>query len=176
MAGITPACAGSTRLCGSNRPRTRDHPRLRGEHAGWGKILFSDDGSPPPARGAPYLSDAHRPRVGITPACAGSTGYIRVLCRDPSDHPRLRGEHHLCELLEDSKIGSPPPARGAHDLAALVHAIERITPACAGSTMSSSRCASNFADHPRLRGEHPSPEPRTTPCRRITPACAGSTV
>ena len=50
--------------------------------------------------------------------------------------------------------GSPPPARGAQValLGGLV--VERITPACAGSTCLVVVWHSDPWDHPRLRGEH----------------------
>ena len=113
--GIIPACAGSTRPCGSTLPYVQgssphargarrrracswpprwDHPRMRGEHG---------NSARPGA-----------PRAGIIPACAGSTGGsrgieysdegssphargARVIAPRPSrtcwDHPRMRGEH-----------------------------------------------------------------------------------
>ena len=50
--GIIPACAGSTSSRSSSRSPTRDHPRLRGEHACMWPELSTLTGSSPLARGA----------------------------------------------------------------------------------------------------------------------------
>ena len=109
--GIIPACAGSTRL---RVLQQGDHPRMRGEHriAADTPQLFV--GSSPHARGAPDL--AHRPhaRLGIIPACAGSTSGTTRCPSARRDHPRMRGEHGLARLV------------GRH--------VPGIIPACAGST------------------------------------------
>ena len=74
--GIIPACAGSTRSWTCPIPRTRDHPRMCGEHALLMTRATSRPGSSPHVRGA--LRDrVHRRRhAGIIPACAGSTWYF----------------------------------------------------------------------------------------------------
>ncbi len=71
--GIIPACAGSTRTYPPPAARSRDHPRLRGEHWSRSRPKSSRSGSSPPARGARLcaLSGRYEPR--IIPACAGST-------------------------------------------------------------------------------------------------------
>ena len=56
--GIIPACAGSTRCSPSCPRRSRDHPRMRGEHDG-GQIGGSNPwGSSPHARGAHFTTSA----------------------------------------------------------------------------------------------------------------------
>jgi len=193
---ITPACAGSTRWS-SGTPATRaDHPRLRGEHAINRALPQGVTGSPPPARGARRARRARREPRRITPACAGSTASagMRPLAR--ADHPRLRGEHTRACVTVGALIGSPPPARGAHQRERRRGGGVRITPACAGSTHVLVWALVDRADHPRLRGEHLStggqvgqatgspPPARGAPGAalsdleqvRITPACAGSTV
>ena len=73
--GIIPACAGSTKAASGFLPRSKDHPRMRGEHMAMicGRPLGL--GSSPHARGA----QLHGLRVcithGIIPACAGSTSW-----------------------------------------------------------------------------------------------------
>ena len=71
--GIIPAYAGSTRTRYTPSIATKDHPRLRGEHALMLLPYISLLGSSPLTRGA--LSDRSAPRVsvGIIPAYAGST-------------------------------------------------------------------------------------------------------
>ena len=74
--GITPACAGKTKL--------------------YIALYESSLGSPPHARGRP----APRPRAGreerITPACAGKTSLAPFSGLRSWDHPRMRGED-ICD-------------------------------------------------------------------------------
>jgi len=177
------------------RPARTDHPRLRGEHAGWSAWSGSAVGSPPPARGAPDRRVAVPHVARITPACAGSTPCPSPTVTAASDHPRLRGEHVNAGQAVILGFGSPPPARGARDQVGRTAVPVRITPACAGSTSCASCWTCRSTDHPRLRGEHlpqqperavphgspppargaPAPGPKTRLAARITPACAGST-
>ena len=171
---ITPACAGSTWNRTRSAERWTDHPRLRGEHdeTDWSARSFC--GSPPPARGAlavgvlcaavRWITPACAGSTiglgvddvvtGITPACAGSTRRSTPCTCCLPDHPRLRGEHPVRPGNFREVSGSPPPARGAHVLLEGPSRLARITPACAGSTVSSSGRTAPVRDHPRLRGEH----------------------
>ena len=76
--GITPACAGKTRLPRQMRQSARDHPRVCGEN----NLLFRQsqcfEGSPPRVRGKLCRQNFHLFRVGITPACAGKTQQSRA--------------------------------------------------------------------------------------------------
>ena len=73
LGGIIPACAGSTpRACGRSLG-SRDHPRMRGEHAANNASRGGVGGSSPHARGALSLQMAEARELGIIPACAGST-------------------------------------------------------------------------------------------------------
>ena len=133
-------------------------------------------GSPPHARGRLYADLSANRSYGITPACAGKTGLVRVYSKDYG--------------------GSPPHARGRRHRITQIRPAGRITPACAGKTRFGEprRCAG--PDHPRMRGEdsppsrplwgiHGSPphargrrppsDPER-PRRGITPACAGKTL
>ena len=70
---IIPAYAGSTWRRTGRRPRTRDHPRIRGEHCRTNRMLSCSMGSSPHTRGAPpLLMPSHKPLI-IIPAYAGST-------------------------------------------------------------------------------------------------------
>ena len=160
---IIPACAGSTSVAphpwvpcvesspharGARRswsrrpPRSRDHPRMRGEHVG-------------------VVPDA-RHRVGIIPACAGSTvstdpgggviegsspharGAPEALSRSgacPGDHPRMRGEHELALALKEPAL--------------------EIIPACAGSTTARHASTSHVQESsPHARGARCGIRPR----------------
>ena len=93
LAGIIPACAGST---ASRRPSGGscwDHPRMRGEHPQLVSASPGKSGSSPHARGAHLGQGRGLLDVGIIPACAGST-MTRIRARPRRrDHPRMRGEH-----------------------------------------------------------------------------------
>ncbi len=113
LAGIIPACAGSTTRRSSSERVQEDHPRLRGEHNRSRISSMRRSGSSPPARGARYGDRDLRRDLGIIPACAGSTSRLGAIMRTGEDHPRLRGEH-LAEQEADIVVGgSSPPARGA---------------------------------------------------------------
>ncbi len=161
LGGIIPAYAGSTSWSPPAGERSRDHPRLRGEHSVDLPADIGDGGSSPPTRGAPHRLRA-RPRTrGIIPAYAGSTGRLSRRPGCGPDHPRLRGEHDIAVAKSPVNAGSSPPTRGArgHDP---VHALAgRIIPAYAGSTRRRGSAWSAVRDHPRLRGEHRKPSTAT---------------
>ena len=52
LEGIIPACAGSTRSVSSTSNRTRDHPRMCGEHSLDATVRVEAEGSSPHVRGA----------------------------------------------------------------------------------------------------------------------------
>ena len=132
--GITPACAGSTSPRCRSRPGSRDHPRMRGEHARARKLGRPLNGSPPHARGARRGPAARPGPARITPACAGSTPGNRTRAAAATDHPRMRGEHQPVSPSTHRLVGSPPHARGAQEVLEGEVVPDRITPACAGST------------------------------------------
>ena len=155
---ITPACAGSTALQHCNVFFARDHPRMRGEHKAISFFGCPLPGSPPHARGALMWRCAKKRWCGITPACAGSTQAGSGHQSGLQDHPRMRGEHHIFWPSVRVLPGSPPHARGA--LSARYDRIRGpgITPACAGSTIKTHTSRPDNRDHPRMRGEHRSPD------------------
>ena len=91
--GIIPACAGSTPLSPCHGRLRRDHPRMRGEHASGHALCGSAVGSSPHARGARRADRVISSKLGIIPACAGSTRLFAACRHAPRDHPRMRGEH-----------------------------------------------------------------------------------
>ena len=134
VAGIIPACAGST--AGSRRGRTapRDHPRMRGEHPSGSTYSPREQGSSPHARGALRRGVGVDGRRGIIPACAGSTSSAVTRLSMVGDHPRMRGEHCASRGGQCGAKGSSPHARGAPDQSGVRYAKPGIIPACAGST------------------------------------------
>ncbi len=131
----------------------------------------------------------------ITPACAGKTSRQSATVCSAADHPRVCGENHSGMISYGLKRGSPPRVRGKQTVNTGTAAAPRITPACAGKTVSSSSLYTRRLDHPRVCGENVgllalihgrvgSPPRvrgklhRTAGRRsasRITPACAGKT-
>ena len=195
LAGIIPACAGSTIRYVAGALAPGDHPRMRGEHTYSAVAPWPQVGSSPHAWGAlsglrPVVVD-----VGITPACAGSTRSSPCGASPRGDHPRMRGEHEKHGNPSTCDGGSSPHARGVLITCALLPCCVGIIPACAGSTRNSWPTSTLARDHPRMRGEHvglfrtrlilagSSPHARGAPdrprrhaaLRGIIPACAGST-
>ena len=104
-------------------------------------------------------------------------------------------EWYWVSLLSMKISGSPPHARGRHQLRHSFATYLRITPACAGKTAPTIRGAAVCRDHPRMRGEDTGqacpcggvvgspPHARgrrdaiyySDPITGITPACAGKT-
>ena len=193
---IIPAYAGSTRCRSRRRGRSRDHPRIRGEHAVDVRADRRRRGSSPHTRGARELGRHLLFDAGIIPAYAGSTfardvevadetgssphtrgalrrslrlgrrgriipAYAGSTCarflrrRGVPDHPRIRGEHNICASVCDSPVGSSPHTRGAPPSTFPKASAWRIIPAYAGSTGHTQPHGQLFADHPRIRGEHP---------------------
>ena len=192
--GIIPACAGSTSQLARRSWDSRDHPRLRGEHAVWyvehgfgvGSSPLAREhplsffvsscppGSSPLARGAQKEQTTDGRVRGIIPACAGSTRPPASLASRRWDHPRLRGEHESRSLLACSLTGSSPLARGAHLADAAGEGADGIIPACAGSTTSGSQGRPSAGDHPRLRGEHLFQPPLLMVCWGSSPLARGA--
>ena len=132
--GIIPAYAGSTRPTRRPPPRSRDHPRVCGEHWGTTDNDSRITGSSPRMRGAREALQGSARRSGIIPAYAGSTASSWPARRAAWDHPRVCGEHCSGRQGEQVCKGSSPRMRGAlrhldrHGLAV------GIIPAYAGST------------------------------------------
>ena len=131
---IIPAYAGSTEAPSEMLREPRDHPRIRGEHAGGVADYKNGVGSSPHTRGARRFRSVRDRRLGIIPAYAGSTGDAGDDDACLADHPRIRGEH-------------------GDDRANLRHQ-GGIIPAYAGSTTYCWNIELRTADHPRIRGEH----------------------
>ena len=151
---IIPAHAGSTSghlWVAFNQP---DHPRSRGEHTGWWRVVGSRVGSSPLTRGAPVKPRLVSTFQRIIPAHAGSTSLMAVSFDPPADHPRSRGEHGGWARWLYLAQGSSPLTRGAPGLSQAFDAIGRIIPAHAGSTLVNVLAGTGLRDHPRSRGEH----------------------
>ena len=134
--GIIPACAGNTRFLLLRYRRTRDHPRMRGEHKMWLMVCFIRRGSSPHARGTRFHVREVVEPFGIIPACAGNTWCLVCWCCVGWDHPRMRGEHVRTAWRRLGNRGSSPHARGTLGGRRVFHEDVGIIPACAGNTSS----------------------------------------
>ena len=91
--GIIPAYAGSTLFSLDAIHQTRDHPRIRGEHAPRCSSIRFEVGSSPHTRGARSIGQPGAFDRRIIPAYAGSTLFEDEFVENERDHPRIRGEH-----------------------------------------------------------------------------------
>ncbi len=66
----------------------------------------------------------------------------------------MRGAHFHSESLRIQSLGSPPHARGPHNVIYRTYGKYGITPACAGPTLLKKCRNSGVRDHPRMRGAH----------------------
>ena len=156
--GIIPACAGSTRTVVMPMMRSRDHPRMCGEHTSMIGFAAMTAGSSPHVRGALEEGLFVVRGLGIIPACAGSTVAVIGARAAARDHPRMCGEHISDFALEISSAGSSPHVRGARSPARALTSSPGIIPACAGSTCCCPVACLYAWDHPRMCGEHPIPD------------------
>src|SRR5690606_29139579 len=89
----------------------------------------------------------------FTPACAGTSpkeewGVLANLV-----HPRVRGDLRKTMTLFMQDAGSPPRARGPRRSTCCCRSGPRFTPACAGTSPSSSTSSAAISVHPRVRGD-----------------------
>ena len=152
---IIPAYAGPTSTIAVRLVTAADHPRVCGAN------FFADcsaacaSGSSPRMRGQPrqLLPSARLPR--IIPAYAGPTSTRDCRGCYQSDHPRVCGAN-LAQMEGDQPcLGSSPRMRGQRPRPALGGRGDRIIPAYAGPTNSTSKPPCAAADHPRVCGANP---------------------
>ena len=95
LIGITPACAGKTRIGIEGSVARGDHPRMCGKDLSFLKIQFSCRGSPPHVRERLYPDHSCILCGRITPACAGKTGFRASTSQETEDHPRMCGKDRI---------------------------------------------------------------------------------
>ena len=150
-------------------------------------------GSPPRVRGKVSQRVSLLLDDRITPACAGKRDTRLSGQRVRRDHPRVCGEKISAVVTVCGLLGSPPRVRGKANISQQKSGRFRITPACAGKSISYFSLLFKIQDHPRVCGEKdagddrhrafPGSPPRVRgkgelkrklPLRTgITPACAG---
>ena len=119
-----------------------------------------DWGSPPLTREQPARMESILLRFRITPAYAGTTLIVFLICSLSRDHPRLRGNNLLCLFSLAMVVGSPPLTREQRNHGCSMAAFYRITPAYAGTTNRLPFLPLVLRDHPRLRGNNGSGQAR----------------
>ena len=172
---IIPAYAGCTRSSAPMTPTLRDHPRIRGVHRAGRGSRMTLTGSSPHTRGAPWCNGWSIEDFGIIPAYAGCTQSTLHAVMVVTDHPRIRGVHHVPLTHTCTRSGSSPHTRGALGEDHVLGEPVGIIPAYAGCTDGdwgerTTRCGSS----PHTRGAHGT----GAGCAcvvRIIPAYAGCT-
>ena len=134
-AGITPACAGRTMILDTPMRLTWDHPRVCGKNQQNRQQERSKQGSPPCVREEPVLFRLPRIPCGITPACAGRTSTDKYHWAKSKDHPRVCGKNEQRVKKSTLMLGSPPRVREEQRTDVVLISVGRITPACAGRTL-----------------------------------------
>ena len=133
-AGITPACAGKTKVPQAFLPLPEDHPRVCGKDVANGDLNVTTQGSPPRVRERPIHDVVFFGACRITPACAGKTSINKSICSFIKDHPRVCGKDFNISNFSNVIQGSPPRVRERLVLLTDCFGIAGITPACAGKT------------------------------------------
>ena len=89
----------------------------------------------------------------ITPAHAGKRPADKSHRTSRWDHPRACGEKAIFQNILDAGMGSPPRMRGKGMLHLISRELDRITPAHAGKSTSTTTTPTTVQDHPRACGE-----------------------
>ena len=156
IVGSSPHTRGAPSWRTRPRPRTGDHPRIRGEHVAprgelarvlgiipayagstgvVGAWILGFEGSSPHTRGAPRASP-----------------YSLVSVRD---HPRIRGEHSACRFRQSDTTGIIPAYAGSTVLGFTnLDDHSGSSPHTRGARTPTRRPPTSRRDHPRIRGEH----------------------
>ena len=172
--GIIPAYAGNTRHAARGLSRSRDHPRVCGEHILCWIRLQWQSGSSPRMRGTLIFRRRLIANHGIIPAYAGNTDVYPTPRMPTWDHPRVCGEHFHCNHLFLLLLGSSPRMRGTHLVQAGTQQGNGIIPAYAGNTTNYGGCRNRNRDHPRVCGEHTLADSRITCAQGSSPRMRGT--
>ncbi len=151
--GISPACAGTTGPPPNGGSARWDQPRVRGDDPSVKCAVVGSRGSAPRARGRLHGRRIARAAPGISPACAGTTQSLFVHPQASLDQPRVRGDDVVGAREPCRDLGSAPRARGRRKFGAVAPKLNRISPACAGTTSPRDVRESPPTDQPRVRGD-----------------------
>src|SRR5699024_8145364 len=94
LAGLIPACAGSTWRCQPGTWPHPAHPRMRGEHSVAAFLLATTAGLIPACAGSTsFLLFESSIYQGSSPHARGAPSLFEYLPVSATAHPRMRGEH-----------------------------------------------------------------------------------
>ena len=172
---LIPAHAGKTASERPNQPRSRAHPRSRGENSRLRPGLRRRPGSSPLTRGKPMPRRLAGHLTGLIPAHAGKTercpgGRARAWA-----HPRSRGENFDHEDVRGVGAGSSPLTRGKPRPHVLRGQPDWAHPRSRGENTRSARPPSTSPGSSPLTRGKPRAAGRARPRRRLIPAHAGKT-
>ena len=152
--GLIPAHAGKTSATHPATPACRAHPRSRGENPVRRALEEGCQGSSPLTRGKHGFGPFGLSGGGLIPAHAGKTLAHVALPLGRRAHPRSRGENWYSCPAPPARSGSSPLTRGKPSRQLADLARQRLIPAHAGKTRSSSSSCARGRAHPRSRGEN----------------------
>ena len=118
-------------------------------------MMNNFEGSSPLTRGKPLEHTINELQARLIPAHAGKTPRPASRGAWAWAHPRSRGENLSSSLAMVSLDGSSPLTRGKPLALAGKNALQRLIPAHAGKTVSSTSVMRPIGAHPRSRGENP---------------------
>ncbi len=151
---LIPAHAGKTTYEGSITFPRAAHPRSRGENLCSRSARASARGSSPLTRGKHLIMAHEAAFTGLIPAHAGKTGSHRRTGQMYRAHPRSRGENSFHDRGCRHGDGSSPLTRGKREDRSPRLDVERLIPAHAGKTGTSTCIRGAATAHPRSRGEN----------------------
>ena len=149
---IIPAHAGQTSTGSSSSSRSPDHPRACGANRCCRSPWASNDGSSPRMRGKPTHHRSHIIHNRIIPAHAGQTRFLPYWPWLWPDHPRACGANIRYSMSGIGRDGSSPRMRGKLLNVKTQVWNERIIPAHAGQTATTTKRRPLKTDHPRACG------------------------
>ena len=136
--GLIPAHAGKTSEVWREQPWMTAHPRSRGENRGLIRRVRGQAGSSPLTRGKRPCSTRERLPHRLIPAHAGKTKAPPPESITTAAHPRSRGENWRRRARLIASRGSSPLTRGKLGPNSVPCGLNRLIPAHAGKTTSTS--------------------------------------
>ena len=170
---LIPAHAGKTCSGRRKQPRTRAHPRSRGENHPSHQAAASRMGSSPLTRGKRRRPHPPPPRCRLIPAHAGKTMGSSPTPLPTAAHPRSRGEYGVSPVVPTNQRGSSPLTRGKPGLLPVRDPRGGLIPAHAGKTLPQVPSQVGAGAHPRSHGENAIDRKRAIAVRGSSPLTRG---
>ena len=154
--GSSPHTRGALSAASFNTPKTRDHPRIRGEHRLYLCNRWNNHGIIPAYAGSTTsLSSKLLVSLGSSPHTRGAHRCDNRRQQANRDHPRIRGEHHKGSEHRRFWNGIIPAYAGSTSYASATKAMPSgSSPHTRGARRLPGAPPAPRRDHPRIRGEH----------------------